>query len=254
MKRKIGLGLLFILTLIISVIIHLPAQIVLKQLPVPKQLKWESAQGTLWNGKLEGLEWQDWSVGDVEWQMMWSALLRGKAEVEIKAGKNSRQRLSAKGLIGASFNHFYMQNVFASIPAQEIAHQLSLPIPINAQGNVDLTLRQYEWGAPWCYSAQGVLAWSESQVNSSLIGLELELGHVFSELECSENQIVLKGEQRGQGLESDFDLQLMPDGKYQLQGFVLPKPGVSNSVRQQLSLLGKPDAEGRYVLNYSGKL
>ena len=61
-------------------------------------------------------------------------------------------------------------------------------------GQVELTLRDYRYGAPWCRAASGNLVWAQSAIQSPLG--DLQLGPVMAEVGCEDNVLNVKGGQQ----------------------------------------------------------
>jgi general secretion pathway protein N len=252
LKRIILLVLLFILTFIASVITHLPVSLVLDKLPLPKELSYERASGSVWNAELTNVYWQRWSLGTVQTQVQWSSLLKGRAEIQIRAGRGSEFDYSLKGYAGGSLDGWYAREVFASLPAESVSKQLQLPIPINAQGTLDLTLREYQYQAPYCGFAIGTLAWTGATVQSPFLSLDLQ--QAIADIRCEDNIITASGDQSSAQVSAEFGATFNANGQYQTQAKFKPENDFPANARGQLSWLGSPDAQGYYSFNYAGRL
>jgi general secretion pathway protein N len=252
LKRIILLVLLFLLTFTASVITHLPVSLVLDKLPLPKELSYERATGTVWNAELTNVYWQRWNLGTVQSQVQWSSLLRGRAEVQIRAGRGSEFDYSLKGYAGGSLEGWYAREVFASVPAQSVSQQLRLPIPISAQGTFDLTVREYQYQAPYCGYAVGTLAWTGASVQSPFLSLDLQ--QAIADLRCEDNTITANGDQSSSQVSAEFGASINAAGQYQSQAKFKPEDDFPANARSQLSWLGNSDPQGYYSFNYAGRL
>ncbi|MFG0604257.1 type II secretion system protein N [Vibrio mimicus] len=252
MKRAVGYGLLFSTVLMTSVIVHLPAQVVLKPLPLPEGLELNGIEGTLWQGKSAQVRWQGMSLGDLNWDLHLSALLMAQLEADVRFGRGSNMQLRGKGVLGMGLSGPYVEDFLLSLPAAQAIPWLPMPVPLTAQGQLELTVQQYRFGDPYCQQAAGSLVWSGAQVESPL-GL-LDLGSVVSDFTCQESVLNLKGGQKTAQVSSEFSLSLQPDRGYQAQAWFKPEAGFPESLSEQLKWLPQPDEQGRYQFNQQGQL
>ncbi|ORT51661.1 hypothetical protein ST37_04735 [Vibrio sp. qd031] len=252
MKRIILLAMLFILTFSVSIVTHLPVALVLDKLPLPKELTYQSASGSIWNAQLNDVYWQNLSLGSIYSQMQWSSLFKGRVEVLVRAGRNSELGYSLKGYAGGSIKGWYAREVFASLPAKSVTDQLQLPIPIDGQGTLDLTLRDYQYQAPYCAYATGTLAWTSAQVTSPFLSLDLE--QAIADFSCEDNTITASGDQSSEQVSAEFEATLASNGQYQTAAKFKPEAQFPANARGQLSWLGAPDAQGYYAFDYAGRL
>ncbi len=252
MKKVVGYGMVFVAVFVASALVHLPAQFVIKHLPLPSQLQVTGIQGSLWQGKVEQVRWQNRNFGDVSWQFKPSALLGAKAEVDVRFGRDSELSLRGKGTIGYGLAGLYAENTIASIPADIVLRQLPIAAPIVAQGQLELSLKEYRYQAPFCSTALGTLAWSSANVESPLGSLQL--AQVIADLECSENTLKIKGNQESTQVNSEFSAQLNPDRTYQADGWFKVGAEFPEQLAEQLKWLPKPDAQGRYAFKHQDRL
>ncbi|KQB02922.1 general secretion pathway protein GspN [Vibrio metoecus] len=252
MKRTVGYGLLFATVLITSVVVHLPAQVVLKPLPLPEGLELNGVEGTLWQGKSAQVRWQGMNFGDLNWDLHLSALLMAQLEADVRFGRGSNMQLRGKGVLGMGINGPYAQNFLLSLPASQAVPWLPLPFPLMAQGQLELTVQQYRFGDPYCQQATGNLVWSAAQVESPLGALDL--GTVVSDFSCQESVLNLQGGQKTAQVSSEFTLNLQPDSRYQAQAWFKPEAGFPESLNEPLKWLPQPDGQGRYPFNQQGQL
>lgn len=252
LKRVFWLSCLFLVTLVASLLTHLPLSFVLGYAPVPSALRWDEAQGTLWQAKLTNVRWQQWSLGEVETEMQWSSLFKGRVELALRAGRGSEVNYSLKGFAGVSFDGIYARDVFASVPATTVAQQLVLPIPVDAAGRIDMTIRDYQFEAPYCRTATGALAWTDASFSTPFAALEL--GQVIADVDCQDQQLQLSGEQISTQVEAQFNVDLDERQQYSLEAQFTPLDEFPQTLRGQLSWLGTPNSDGYYQFNYSGRL
>ncbi|EKF9275739.1 type II secretion system protein N [Vibrio cholerae] len=252
MKRAVGYGLLFSTVLMTSVVVHLPAQVALSPLPLPEGLDLTGIEGTLWQGQAAQVRWQGMNLGDLNWDLHLSALLLGQLEADIRFGRGSSTQLRGKGVVGIGLSGPYADDLLLSLPAAQAITWLPLPVPLMAQGQLEMAVKQYRFGEPYCQQAEGSLAWSAAQLESPLGALQL--GTVVSDFTCQESVVTLKGGQKTAQVSSEFNLSLQPDNRYQAQAWFKPEAEFPESLKEQLSWLPQPDGQGRYPFNQQGQL
>lgn len=252
MKKVVGHSVVFVVVFITSALVNLPAQFVFQQLPLPLSLQLIGVQGTIWQGSAEQVRWQARKLGDVSWQLKPSALLAANVEADVRFGRGSELSLRGKGTVGYGFSGLYAENTIVSMPAEVAFAQASLPLPIEAQGQLELSINQYRYQAPFCSTAQGALVWSAASAES-LLGV-LALNQVMADLQCSDNTMTVKGKQNSEQVSSEFSAQLNPNRSYQADGWFKPGAEFPQPLAQQLKWLPEPDAQGRYSFKHQGRL
>ncbi len=252
MKKVLGYGLVFISVFVTSLIVYLPASFVVKQLPLPRQLQLIGVDGTIWQGQAEQVIWQNRNFGDVQWTLNVSALLSQKLEAMVRFGRGSSLNLYGKGLIGYRSEGAYAKNLVMSIPADTALTQAPLPLPVVAQGQLELTIKDYVYQAPLCLSAQGTLAWTAAKVESPFGNLALE--QAIADIQCAQSTVQVTGNQNSAEVSSEFSAQLSPNYRYQANGWFKPGTDFPKSLADKLKWLPRPDSQGRYQFKQQGRL
>ncbi|WP_281545920.1 type II secretion system protein N [Grimontia sp. SpTr1] len=249
MKRVILWSVLFLVVLISSAVVHIPANLVVRYLPPMQGLALSGVSGTLWNGSASNFTFQGREMGALKWQFNPLKLFTGKADVELRL--SGSPGLSARGNLGYSLGGLYANNLLVSASANVVQSFIPYPMPVSLSGQFDLTVRDYLFNQqPFCESLAGNLAWSQGNV-ASPIGT-IEPGLVVAQLSCNEGQLVMDGDSASDAIETDFNISLSPDQRYSLNGWFAPGETFPESMRGQLGFLGTPDSEGRYRLSFSG--
>lgn len=236
-----------------SLIVHIPAALVLSQAPLPPALKISGVSGTLWAGQADSVRWQNLNLGAVEWSLNVSSLLTGELEAHTRFGRGSDLGLSGKGIIGYSLSgQAYAQNLMMSLPADTLLPLMKVPVPVSLDGQLELTLKSFEYAEPYCRSATGSLAWSNGNLISP-VG-ELSPGPVIAQLQCQDNQIKAQGQQQNGQLSAQFSASLNASRSYQAQGWFKPGAEFPQSLIPSLQWMPAPDNQGRYAFRYQGRL
>lgn len=251
--KKVALySLLLMAVFVSSVIVHLPAKFVVENLPKIRGLSISGVDGTLWQGSAKQVIWQKYNLGEVNWTFEASKLFIGKAQLNVRFGRNGELGLTGRGLIGYSMSGPYAENLIASIPAEKVVDMASIPAPIAVDGQLDLVVKSYQYGSPWCESAQANLVWNQSRVSSPFGNLEL--GTIISNISCVDNQLSAKGNQQNSQVSGEFVASMQPNRTYDVDAWFKPGAEFPSGLGNQLKWLGEPDSQGRYPFVYSGKL
>lgn len=253
MKRVIGYVVVFSCVFIGSAVYHTPANVVINYAPLPKSIVIDGAEGTIWQGRAQQVQYQNWSLGQVSWDFDWMSLVKLSPEFALRFGRGSNIGLSGKGNAGISTSGPYVSALVASIPAEQVMQFApSLPVPISLTGQLELAIKSATYQAPWCSQGEGSVTWNEGLAETPLGSLSF--GHTVVDLKCQQNTISATGIQNSSQVTSGVTAQLTPNRQYQAQAWFKPAAQFPNGMSQQLSWLGNPDVQGRYSFNYQGKL
>lgn len=254
MKKVVLSTLLLSGVFVTSAMVHLPAQFVVQYAPLPPQLSIKGVEGTVWQGSVKNLTWQRDSYGEVTWKLNPFALLSGKAEASIRFGRGSDIQVQGRGVVGYSLSGLYAENLVASLPIESVLKFAPpMPVPLELNGQVELSLRSFQYGAPYCQSAQGSVVWNTDVIGSPLTALNV--GPVIAQFTCQDNQIELSGDQQSQQVTSGLTAKLDANRQYSASVWFKPESEFPNELQQQLKWLPtEPDNQGRYPFSYQGRL
>ncbi|CCO47042.1 General secretion pathway protein N [Vibrio nigripulchritudo SOn1] len=252
MKRFLGYVSVFVLVLIVSLAVHMPVSFVYQYAPKVRGLELGHLTGSVWRGQASNVAWQGQNFGQLSWNFQPSALVSGKAEFLVRFGRGSELQLHGKGAVGFGFGGLYGENIFASMPAENVLRFAQVPAPVDVQGQLELAIKDFQYGQPWCQSATGNLAWNGGKLGTPLG--ELVLGEVTSDIICEDNTLTAKGEQKHAQVTSAFDANLSPNQQYNVTAWFKPGAEFPPSMSSQLNWLGNPNNQGQYPFQYSGRL
>ena len=138
------------------------------------------------------------------------------------------------------------------LPVTELA-RLGPSLPLGLDGMVSLTLPALVVDSGGrIVAAEGSVVWHQAAMTAPQA---LELGDLQLQLHTENaGQVVGDISDRGGPLRVEGTLQLTPDGGYRVTATLAAAPDAPAALAQSLGWLGKPDAQGRYRLNYNGRL
>ncbi|WP_305420525.1 type II secretion system protein N [Photobacterium leiognathi] len=252
MKFKLAIGTTFGLVFIASAIAHVPANWAWQQAPKVSGLSLTGIKGTLWQGSASRLVWQNQNLGQVSWDMSVGSLFTGKAAFDVRFGQGSDMQLQGSGTVGYSMAGPFAKKLLVSVPAANAMQYAKVPVPLTLTGNLELTVRDYVYTAPYCKTLNATLAWAEGSASSPMGNINP--GPVFADLNCQEGAIAAKAAQSSEDVSSDWQASLAKNNSYSLSGWFKPGANFPEQLSQQLKWLGEPDSKGQYKINYSGRL
>ena len=242
MKRAIWLTLAALLAFAAILVARLPASWVL---PLARRAdaSCASTEGTLWSGVCGGLRVDQLALGDLSWELHPLALLALRVEGQASlAGPAVRGEayleLGAAGALRARAVHAELALDPRLLPG--------LPANLHGSARVELARLWLEKGA--LRELQGRIEARDLEERS---GENTALGSYEVRFPGGSD---LTGAVRDLGgpLEVQGTLRLRPEGAYELEGHIAPRPGAPAELVDNLRMLGTPDAAGRRPFSLSG--
>lgn len=236
-------GAVFLMFLVLT----LPARHVLGWLG-GGQFAAQGIDGTPWRGRVQRLAVRQTALGPVVWQLRPLRLLTGRLEYRlfVQSGAGGGELRAGRALFGAP----YVREAQLSLPAADLARQLRLTL-VGLGGDFLLDLDTLRLSGGWPGELAGELRWQGARLTQPQ---RLDLGDLRLRLELRGGDIVgILGDDGGP-LELGGELTLTQDRGYRLDALLKPRAAAAPQLRQSLGLLGNPDAQGRYRLQYSGTL
>ncbi len=247
--KRVLFGIFFFFTLLISVVVHLPAHVGLGFItPLPVGIKLDGLSGSFWNGSAASFHWNGQSLGTLQWDLGFLRLFTGKVDLTVKL--SGVAGLALDGHVGYGFSGAYGENVKITVPATMVNRFISLPVPLTLSGAFNLSLTHYQIEKPLCSQLSGNLTWAQAQIVTQ-IGT-VDPGPVAATLSCNAGSILMKGKSNSDAIETEFNVTLAPNQSFSLQGSLKPGTALPSGIKSQLSWLGAPDSTGFYKLDFNG--
>ncbi|WP_412779323.1 type II secretion system protein N [Photobacterium aquimaris] len=208
MKFKLAVGASFGAVFIASLVAHVPASWLWQHAPKINGLALEGITGTPWQGSAANVRWQNQPFGHLQWNMRIGRLLQGELAFDVRFGKGSEFQLQGQGLVGYNSDGPFAEKLLLSMPAVQAIAQAQLPVPLTVTGNLELTVRNYHYAAPYCKTLDATLAWVQGSAATPMG--TINPGPVFADLSCAKGAVVAKINQTSLMLAVIGKLTLLP--------------------------------------------
>ena len=252
MKKIAILIVIFFFGFIFFALLKTPAAVALNLANpyLPKDLQIGKASGSIWQGRIMQLRYQDEQINNLNWDISGWALFTGQLTGSVKFGDpRQTSELSGRG----DFSYGLLDQVIAlndatlRLSVERAMQRLQLPLPINAKGRVIVELDEYLSGAPYCDALKGEIA----SPNIDVQGLSgwFSVGPLSGKLSCKSGDIaVLVDPENRLGLAADATLKANMD--FKVAGYIKPEASLPKEVHDAAKFLGRADSDGRYPLNF----
>ncbi|MBZ9613020.1 type II secretion system protein N [Rheinheimera maricola] len=245
---KTKLSIIGVSSYLLFMLLCTPASWWLKLVPLPASLHLGAISGTLWQGDVSAVRYQQLQFSSVSWHLNGWQLLTGKLQFALQSGSAQQpsqpylKSNASYGFAGAALQHSLLK-----LPVAQILPMLPLPLPVDASGELVLDIAQFEQGQPWCSNLQGNASWQDARLQTPT-GTWLELQNLFGELRCDNGTVVLTTD--GNNL-LGMDIKAVINAEQLLvNGTLKPDDAMPEEVHQAMQFLGKADAQGRYPIRF----
>jgi hypothetical protein len=240
LKRAVALVvLLFVATLLV----RLPASVLLSQLPAGVQCA--GVSGTLWSGNCAQLRTQGVTLADVHWVLHPGSLLSLQPQLDVESRD---PHVPGRGHLELARS--------GAIEAQAVTLTVALPapppLPSGWSGSVQAQLDEVRAHGQQLLALRGrILADGLRQLDPPLNFGNFEL--IFP---GTESAPPLHGSLRDRGgpLALEAVVTVSADGAYEIVGTVAARAGTDPQLGQVLALFGAADAQGRHSFSLGGSL
>lgn len=223
--------------------------------PVPEKIQYKDPSGTMMKGKLAHLIYDGRDLGELSWVLDPKAFASGKIAVDIRLGKGSPFHINATGRLETGMDQIiHIKDLKASMPAVYVLDLARRPRFYEPQGELTLNVRSgtLVQEHPFCETLDGTLVWSGAKI--ALSSGKYDADNIRAELGCRHHEITLKTHQASAQFNSESDIILKSDSRYEFTGWLDPGRRLSEKMRRKLTSLGKIDSAGKIQLSGNGKL
>lgn len=233
----------------------------LAYVPAPLMVQWLSddwgpqvqvlgSSGNLWRGQAVSVNFNGIVLQSVEWRWRPQSLLIGRISHRLNA-QTSNGSLDA--IVSSAFfdNTLRISALNGSLPVEQLGASLQLPImPFTGRMQFDIQQLQLRSGRPWL--VQGRVDFND--LGFTFTSPPITLGQYHAALSTQKEAIqVIVSSEAGQ-LEASGSGQITRDGQYALDLMMRPRANAVPSLVSLLQTVGRPNAEGWYLLRRNGAL
>lgn len=248
MVKHWKLTLLAIVSYVLFMVLLSPAAWWVKLIDLPAGVKHGPVSGTLWQGSVAGVQYQQLQLPNFSWQLNGWQLFTGNAELALTGGN---KQLPLQPFIAANVRYGITGTKVADTlvrwPVADIVPLLPLPLPVQATGELVLDITKFSYGHPWCEQLTGVASWQDAALQTPN-GTWLELQSLFGELSCADGTVVLTTDGANR---LGLDIKAVLNAEQLLvNGTIKPEADMPKEVHQAMQFVGKPDEQGRYRISF----
>lgn len=250
MKNKISMGVVFLITYIGFLIATLPTTWVLNQFSLPNNIGISGVTGNIWNTNIAQVTVEGNRVEKMNAKLSVWSLFTLAPKVSITFGDSFTAGSEGKLELVLSSGKAVVNDFTLLIKANDIAQQLTLPLPVTAQGDVALTLAHAEIDLAknnQCITASGTVNWSKAGIVA--LDQNVKLGQFAADINCEKGALVVKVSPKND-LGLTFNAFIRQGGKLSGNGFLKPGAKFPQTLNDALPFLGKKDRQGRYRLSF----
>lgn len=251
MKNKFAIGGIFLITYLVFLIATLPTAFVLNQVPLPNKIKktvqFSGVSGTIWQTDIAQMAINGTRIEKVRAKLNFWSLFKLTPTLDIAFGDSFSAGPEGKLTLVISQKKAVVDDLILLIQANKIAQQLTLPLPLSAEGNVELTVANAEIDLRknQCTALTGNIDWAKARVEA--FDKNIKLGQLNADIACEEGALAVTISPNND-LGLTFNAYVRPNGKVSGNGFLKPGAKFPAELNDALPFLGNKDSRGRYRL------
>ncbi len=252
MKKWFVYGALFFSVYLIFVIATIPAHWVVGQIKLPKGLVIGKVTGSIWSSSIAQVSYAaanqaPYNINNVHASLNGTSLVLLNPGIDMTFGgalaKGPEGSLTVSGLTDS----LTLENVDILLAANDIAEQLTLPMPIEAHDYINVNIASFVVGKPVCETLDGRISWQKASV--SALDEKVNLGSLKATLACDKGALALTVDPKND-LGLSFTAYVRQNSQATGNGFLKPGNKFPEQLKGLLPFLGNKDNKGRYRLAF----
>jgi general secretion pathway protein N len=252
MKKWFVYGALFVGVYLSFVITTIPAYWVIGQIKLPKELVVGKVTGSIWTSSIAQVTYSapnqaPYIINNVNVSLNSFSLFLLNPSIDVTFGdalvRGPEGSLTMSGLSDS----LTLENVDILLAANDIAKQLTLPMPIEAHDYIKINIPSFVVGKPLCQSLEGLISWQKASVTG--LDEKVKLGALKATLACDQGALTLTVDPKND-LGLSFTAYVMQNSKVSGNGFLKPANKFPEKLKGLLPFLGNKDSKGRYRLAF----
>lgn len=240
-----------------SLVTRLPAALAYQWAhPFLKGITLERVSGTLWSGQVDQIMVQNTPqplhLPKTTWHINPAALLTGKLSAHVQMGSLSSP-VESDGLITLSTEGLTLTDFQADTSASWLSGLLPHSTIVGElSARINLSIDNLRMQGNQCQDLAGNITVTQGQFTSSVGNFDLGTSKIA--LSCQSQQLMAMINQFSPELTTEASLSLSAEGRYSIKGTVSQGSNTSDTLQQGLKMLGRPDADGDYPINWQGRI
>lgn len=227
----------------------LPAAVVLKLLPAMPGVTLGPAQGAWNDGRLAFVRQGNVQLNNLHWQLSLAQLWRGQLGFQLDVGtSNAEPTAQLHGRVGMA--GLTLEQGVVTVPIRWVLPKVSLPMKMDASGDIVVRIDEFQSGTPYCSALQGQASWQDAKFESPIGWLDLQT--ITGALSCQQGNLQLVTAANNP-LGAALTVDLLAD-RYQIDGTLQPAASLPKEVHQAMQFVGPQDNQGRYVMKLAGQI
>lgn len=244
MRKFLGLGLFFLISLVIALVFNMPLVHVLARVELPKEVRLGNFDGSLLNGKVDVVEVNRLQATGVEYQYVVDCLLSLQWCYHLDMDQGSAN-ISANPLDQS----LVISDSILSYPISEVL-ALGPPLLVNPTGEIEVEIERMSVKQRKVKLSSGLLTWK----NAGVAGESIELGDYQLNARFSNGSYLLTIKDNNALLKVDGKGQLKSNGQYNLDIKIEGEPGLQNSIKTALEFVARKRGLNQYSVLQNGNV
>ncbi len=235
-----------LLAFLAGVVILFPARIAYRWF-IPTEVTLAGIEGSIWNGRADHSSIHGVYVRNLDWTIHPLLLLTGRV-----SGSGTGELVS--GFIEGRFTltaggRILLQDISASLALSALSGALEMP---RLDGTANLRFNRVDIRDGLPVAANGTL--EVANLLAPTIYPRAAIGGYRAEFFTQENGIAASVEDTDGVVDVAGSLTVSRDRNFVFLATIAPKPGADEGLRNQMRMLGSPDARGYYEMRIEGML
>lgn len=249
--KKSWLWALGLSSYLVFLVCTLPAAVVLRFMPLPKDVVLGAASGTWQQGQVASVQVGPWQLPALSWQLSLSDFWRGQVGYQLTLGSTAQASQPSAVVAGrVGLSSMVLQQADVRVPIRWILPNVTLPMKMDATGDIVVNVTEFSSGQPYCASLQGTASWQDARFQSPIGWLDLQ--SIQGALSCQQGNLQLVTAANN-ALGAALTVDLLAD-RYQINGTLQPASTLPREVHQAMQFVGPQDSQGRYVMQLAGQI
>jgi len=228
----------------------LPTTQLLNQFSLPNKVNILGVTGSVWNTNIAQVIIGETSIKKVNVKLSIWSLFTLTPKLFITFGDSFIAGPEGELELVLSAERVDINGLKLLVRANRVAQQITLPLPVSAQGDVELMIVNAAIDLKnnnQCIAAEGEITWSKAGV----IALEqnIKLGDFNANIDCENGVLALILSPKN-NLGLTFNAYIRDGGNISGNGYLQPGRKFPQALNDALPFLGKKDSKGRYRLSF----